>query len=150
MAKKEDKKDYMKLRATAEELFVGQGMSGREIADLLNVSEVTVSNWRKGREGEKTWDDKRKELQMSPVRIKEKLLDEAKKIADGEPSTIDADKLSKIVAAIDRLDKKISIRIIADVLKECDNWLVETDPSQALLLSKYHKQFLQYRISLEV
>lgn len=98
MAKKEDKKDYMKLRATAEELFVGQGMSGREIADLLNVSEVTVSNWRKGREGEKTWDDKRKELQMSPVRIKEKLLDEAKKIADGEPSTIDADKLSKIVA----------------------------------------------------
>ena len=150
MAKKEDKKDYMKLRATAEELFVGQGMSGREIADLLNVSEVTVSNWRKGREGEKTWDDKRKELQMSPVRIKEKLLDEAKKIADGEPSTSDADKLSKIVAAIDRLDKKISIRIIADVLKECDNWLVETDPSQALLLSKYHKQFLQYRISLEV
>lgn len=150
MAKKEDKKDYMKLRATAEELFVGQGMSGREIADLLNVSEVTVSNWRKGREGEKTWDDKRKELQMSPVRIKEKLLDEAKKIADGEPSTIDADKLSKIVAAIDRLDKKISIRIIADVLKECDNWLVETDPSQTLLLSKYHKQFLQYRISLEV
>nr|DAY65681.1 MAG TPA: Protein of unknown function (DUF1804) [Caudoviricetes sp.] len=150
MAKKEDKKDYTKLRVTAEELFVGQGMSGREIADLLNVSEVTVSNWRKGREGEKTWDDKRKELQMSPVRIKEKLLDEAKKIADGEPSTIDADKLSKIVAAIDRLDKKISIRIIADVLKECDNWLVETDPSQALLLSKYHKQFLQYRISLEV
>lgn len=150
MAKKEDKKDYTKLRATAEELFVGQGMSGREIADLLSVSEVTVSNWRKGREGEKAWDDKRKELQMSPIRIKEKLLNEAKRIADGEPSTIDADKLSKIVAAIDRLDKKISIRIIADVLKECDNWLAEIDPSQALLLSKYHKQFLQYRISLEV
>lgn len=147
MAKKEaEKRDYTRLRERAEEFAVGQGMSGRDIAELLSVSEVTVSKWRK----EGNWENKKKEIDLSPIRIKQKLLSEAQKIANGESSDIEADKLSKIVAAIDRLDKKISIRLIADVFREFDNWLSEIEPVRAVEFTKYHKLFLQYRISLEV
>ena len=138
-----------KKREIAEDMYIRLGMTGREIADSLSVTEQTVSRWKKGRDGEKSWDDRKTESQLTPLKIKELLLKEAEKIAKGEESTIQADKLSKIMSAIDQLDKKINVRTAMDVFKEFDLWMSEQDPGTAILFTKYHKLFLQYRISLE-
>ena len=138
-----------KKREIAEDMFIRLGLTGREIAENLSVTEQTVSRWKKGREGEPSWDERKNEAQLTPLRIKEILLKEAHKIAKGEESAIKADQLSKIMSAIDQLDKKINVRTVMDVFCEFDNWMTEQDPAIAIQFTKFHKLFLQYRISLE-
>lgn len=95
-----------KKRGIAEDMYIRLGLTGREIAENLGVTEQTVSRWKKGREGERSWDDRRTESSLTPLKIKETLLKEAEKLARGEESGVKADQLSKIMAAIDQLDKK--------------------------------------------
>lgn len=134
-----------KKKEIAEDLFMSSNLTGKSIAEQLIISENTLSKWR--REGR--WEERKQELQVSPLKIKELLLKEASKIANGEKTTIEADKLSKIVSAIDRLDKRISIRIVVDVLVELDNWLAKVDPEKAVESTKHHKQFILHRIKME-
>lgn len=138
-----------KKREIAEDMYIRLGMNGREIAEQLNVTEQTVSRWKKGRDGEKSWDDRKTEASLTPVKIKELLLQEAYKVAKGEASTINSDQISKLMAAIDRLDKKINVRTVMDVFREFDNWMAEQEPATAILFTRFHKLFLQYRISME-
>lgn len=138
-----------KKREIAEDMYIRLGMNGREIAEQLNVTEQTVSRWKKGRDGEKSWDDRKTEASLTPVKIKELLLQEAYKVAKGEASTINSDQISKLMAAIDRLDKKINTRTVMDVFREFDNWMAEQEPATAILFTRFHKLFLQYRISIE-
>lgn len=138
-----------KKRGIAEDMYIRLGLTGREIAENLGVTEQTVSRWKKGREGEKSWDDRKTESCLTPLKIKELLLKEAEKLARGEESTVKADQLSKIMSAIDQLDKKINVRTVMDVFREFDNWMAEQEPTTAVQFTRFHKLFLQYRISLE-
>lgn len=138
-----------KKREIAEDMYIRLSLTGREIAENLGVTEQTVSRWKKGREGEKSWDDRKTQAQLTPLKIKELLLKEAEKLAKGEESNVKADQLSKIMSAIDQLDKKINVRTVMDVFREFDNWMAEQDPATAILFTKWHKPFLQYRVSLE-
>ena len=67
----------------------------------------------------------------------------------GQESNVKADQLSKIMSAIDQLDKKINVRTVMDVFREFDNWMAEQEPAQAIQFTRWHKLFLQYRITLE-
>ena len=126
-----------KKREIAEDMYIRLGLTGREIAENLGVTEQTVSRWKKGREGEKSWDDRKTEAQLTPLKIK------------GEESLVKADQLSKIMAAIDQLDKKINVRTVMDVFREFDIWMSEQEPATAIQFTRWHKLFLQYRVSLE-
>lgn len=138
-----------KKREIAEDMYIRLGLTGREIAENLGVTEQTVSRWKKGREGEPSWDERKNETQLTPLKIKELLMGEAYKVAKGETSTINSDQISKLMAAIDRLDKKINVRTVMDVFREFDNWMAEQEPAVAIQFTRFHKLFLQYRISLE-
>lgn len=143
------KRNLEQLRQSAEDFYIRLGMTGKEITELLGISEQTVSKWKKGRDGETTWDNRKAEMQLTPVKVKEILLQEAMKVAKGENCTVDADKLSKMVSAIEKLDRKINVRIIIDVFREFDNYMAEVEPKMAVNFTKYHKMFLQHRIALE-
>lgn len=136
-------------KVMAERMFVEDGMTAKAIAEQLEVSEQTLSKWRKGKEGEKSWDDKRAEMLASPHKIKEILLKELILVAGGGKSLVDADALAKINKVIESLSDKISVQVVFSVFKEFDNWMADQDPKTAILFTEWHKQFLLYKINLE-
>lgn len=134
-----------KLAAYAEHLFINEGWTQKAIAEYLEVSEVTLSNWkRKG-----LWEEKRARILAAPHTIKTILLGQLEKVSKGEESNVDADALSKIAKAIDTLDDKISIQVITSVFKEFDLWMVDQDPTQALKFTEFHRKFLLYKINID-
>ena len=136
-------------KVMAERMFVEDGMTAKAIAEQLDVSEQTLSKWRKGKEGEKSWDDKRAQMLASPHKIKEILFKELMLVAGGEKSAVDADALAKINKVIETLSDSTSVQIVFSVFKEFDNWMADQDPKTAVLFTEWHKQFLLYKINLE-
>ena len=136
-------------KVMAERMFVEDGMTAKAIAQQLDVSEQTLSKWRKGKEGEKSWDDKRAEMLASPHKIREILIRELMIVAGGEKSMVDADALAKINKVIETLSDKISTQVVFSVFKEFDNWMADQDPKTAILFTEYHKQFILYKINQE-
>ncbi len=139
-----------KKRELAERMFIEEGMTGKAIAEELEVSEVTVSNWRKGRDGEKDWDERRAEVLSAPHKIKEILLKQLKLVAEGEKATIDADALIKISKVIETVSGKISTQVVFTVFKEFDNWMASQDPQMAMKFLEYHKLFIHHKASTEL
>ena len=136
-------------KVMAERMFVEDGMTAKAIAEQLDVSEQTLSKWRKGKEGEKAWDDKRAQMLASPHKIKEILIKELMLVAGGEKSSVDADALAKINKVIETLSDTISVQIVFSVFKEFDNWMADQDPKTAVLFTQYHKQFILFKINQE-
>lgn len=143
------KAELERLRDLAEDMYIRQGKTGREIADLLDISEQTISGWKKGREGEKSWDDRKRDAQLTPIKLKETLMDEADWIAKGNKPRIDADALSKVMKGIFGLDKTVNPRVVMSVFQGFDNYMAEINPEKAVEFTDYHKLYLQYIISLE-
>lgn len=147
--KQRTKAELERLREIAEDYYIRLNKTGREIAELLDLSEQTVSTWKKGRTGEKSWDDRKTELQLTPVKLKELLMQEAHKIVKGEKSEVNADQLSKFMAAIDKLDKSVNPRIAMSVLQMRDNFISEIAPERVIEDLEYNKLFLQHLIALD-
>ncbi|WP_268848138.1 transposase [Flavobacterium aestivum] len=132
-------------KVMAERMFVEDGMTAKAIAEQLDVSEQTLSKWRKdGR-----WEDKRAEMLASPHKIREILIKELKTVATGGVSLIDADALAKINKVIETLSSSTSTQIVFSVFKEFDNWMADQDPKTAVLFTEYHKQFILFKINQE-
>ncbi|GHV13611.1 hypothetical protein FACS1894169_00990 [Bacteroidia bacterium] len=145
MQKKRTKSELDRLREIAEESFIILGKTGREIAELHDISEQTVSNWRKAG----NWDDRKRDMQLTPVKLKETLMREANNIAEGNEPKIKADSLSKIMAAITALEKSVNPRTVMSVFQMFDNFMADTNPAKAVEFTEYHKMFLQHLIALE-
>lgn len=140
-----ERRDYESIKSTAEGLFVEQGLSGREIANALNVTEVTISRWKT----EGGWEDKRDFIKLTPTRIRAKLWEEADRVMRGEESTIKADAVVKLIAAADRLATKITPAITYTVLAASCTHAATIDPKFAVQMAKYHRIYLQHVIKSE-
>lgn len=146
MAKgKEEKRNYDRLRAIAEGMYIEQDMDGREIAATLEVSEVTVSRWKT--DGD--WESKKKFIKLTPARLRARLLEEAEKVIDGKESNVKADVVTKLLAGADRLASKVTPDVVHSVLKECCSHIATIDPKAAIQMARYHRIFLQYKIESE-
>ena len=140
--------------AHAEMLYCEKKWSPEAIANELGRDIKTVYAWRdKGK-----WEVTRELFDTGPVQLKKLLLTEAVRIAKGEArlnengevvKALDADSLSKVMKAYDYMSKKAGPEIVRDVFIEFDNFIVTIDPKIATEFTKYHKMFLQHRISLE-
>jgi len=138
------KKD--KLQEWAAHLYINEGYTQKAIADYIDVSEVTISKWKK----DNGWEAERKANLASPRKIKAILLTELEKITNGEGSDIDSDALSKIAKVIRELGGgKVSIEAIHQVLKELDSFMLEQNPKLALECIKLHRKFLMHKIEVD-
>lgn len=137
---------YSKKRQKAEEWYIEHfEATQKEIATLFNVTEKTIGNWKE----KYGWEKKRLDYHSSPVRIKELLQQELMRIAQGEPAKLNADSVSKLMSALDKLDKKADPIVVQKILKDLDNFISESDPEFAIRCTEFHRQFLIHRINLE-
>jgi len=129
-----------KKKELAEELYISDTMNAKQIALHIDISEVTLSKWKK----EGRWEERKKELALRPLKLKELLINEATKVASGEVSNINADALSKLISAIDKLDKKVALPVIIDICKEIDNYVSKHDPQTAVIFTEWHSKFIRH------
>lgn len=138
----------------AESLYCEKKWTPEAIAEALDRDIKTVYAWR----DKNNWEDLRELFDTGPTQLKQILLKEAVRIARGEKRKddegnivpgIDADSLSKVMKAYDYMSKKASPEVIRDVLMELDSFMVTVDPKKAAEFTRYHKMFLQHKISQE-
>ncbi len=135
------------IRQRAEDWYVEDiNCTQAEVAEKFNVTPKTVGEWVK----KYGWEAKRLEYHSSPVKIKQLLQQELMSIAQGNPAKLNADAISKLNAALDRLDKKLDPFVVKRVLVELDNYISQDDPKFAAKCTTYHKAYLQHRINLEI
>lgn len=135
-----------RIREICKVFFVeNMDVTQREVAETYGVTEKTVSGWANADK----WEDARREHHSSPYEIKKILQQEALSVAQGNTPTFKPDDMSKLMAALDRCDKKLDPTIVARLLKDLDNFISKINPAFAAECTTYHKQFLQHRISLE-
>lgn len=137
------RKDSVRLKAEAY-YIENIDATNKEIAELFKVTEKTIGSWVTKYD----WENKRWNFNASPTFIKQKLQQEALHIVNGGKSNFSADTIAKIMAAIDKVDKSADPVIIHNILKDLDMFISEIDPAFATECTKYHKQFLQHRISI--
>ena len=134
-----------KKKEIAERLFIEDGYNAKTISEDLQVTQKTVGNWRKAGD----WDNRRNENLAAPHKIREILLQELKKVANGEASKVDADALAKINRVIGDVSGKISVQVVHSVFKEFDNWMADNDPELAVAFLKWHKAFIIHKATME-
>lgn len=138
------------LRAMAERMFVEEGMTAKSIAAALEITEQTVGRWRKGIQGDISWDDKRTQFLSAPHNIKKVLMSELTHLSKGGDATLDVKAISDITKVISTLSDKANTQIVFTVFKEFDNWMAEQDPELAIQFLEWHKLFLLHKAQNEV
>jgi transposase len=135
------------IRQKAEDWFIeNSDCTQAEIAEQFSVSTQTVNKWYQ----KYNWEDQRRDYHSSPIKIKQLLQQELLAVAQGKEAKLNADAISKLNVAIDRLDKKLDAFVVKRVLVELDNFISQIDPKFAAQCTPFHKQYLQHRINLEI
>lgn len=128
------------------------GMEQTEIADQLGVSRVTVSKWCTS-EG---WKEARAAKNISRPELVNKLLLSINDLIEsvkksGDPTLIGslADKLCKLSATIEKLDKKANVIDAIEVFMAFNRWIQdqasydpEITPELIKAINKYQNKFL--------
>lgn len=138
----------------AETLFCEKKWTPEAIAEALERDIKTIYAWR----DKYLWEETKDLFDTGPTELKKILLKEAVRIAKGESRKdedgnivkgLDADALSKVMKAYDYMSQKAGPSVCRDILVELDNWLSMQDPKLAAEMTKWHKQFLIFKIQQE-
>lgn len=133
------------------------GMDQQEIAERLGVSRVTISNWCT-KEG---WKEARAAKNITRPELVNKLLLTIDQLItsvnqSNNPDMIAglADKLSKLSAVVEKLDKKANVVDAVEVFMAFNKWLQynsefdpEITPELIKTINKYQNQFLMEKMA---
>lgn len=133
------------------------GMEQQEIAERLGVSRVTISNWCT-KEG---WKEARAAKNITRPELVNKLLLTIDQLIENvnksnDPTLIGslADKLSKLSAVVEKLDKKANVVDAIEVFMAFNKWLQynaefdpEITPELIKAINKYQNKFLMEKMS---
>ena len=144
--------DNAQKKEWAKTLFLKESLSQKEIATRVGVSNQTICKWV----AEGNWE----KLKVSISLTKEEQLKqfynqiaELNKViserASGErfPSSTEADTISKLATAINKIEVETSITEIIDVSIQMLEWLKEVDFSKAKELSNLFDQFIKEKLN---
>lgn len=133
------------------------GMEQQEIAERLGVSRVTISNWS-NKEG---WKEARAAKNITRPELVNKLLLTIDQLITSvnqsdDPTLIGslADKLSKLSAVVEKLDRKANVVDAVEVFMAFNKWLQynsefdpEITPELMKAINKYQNQFLMEKMA---
>ncbi len=151
------KKDYASKRELAK-LYYLQGDTQKSIAAKVNVSEVTVGNWVEKygwRELRAGINVTRPEIVNKNLMLISKLLDRLN-AEDVELANIGkiVDQISKLAAAIERIDKKANVIDAIEVFTALNRWLEarmqydkEVTPELIKTINKYQDLYISEQIT---
>lgn len=149
------RKDTEQKKSLGRSLYLS-GMEQTEIADQLGVSRVTISKWCTA-EG---WKEARAAKNISRPELVNKLLLTIDAMIENvnkskDPTLIGslADKLSKLSATIEKLDKKANVIDAIEVFMAFNRWIQdqasfdpEITPELIKAINKYQNKFLMERM----
>jgi putative ATPase subunit of terminase (gpP-like) len=149
------RKDTEQKKSLGRSLYLS-GMEQTEIADKLGVSRVTISKWCTS-EG---WKEARAAKNISRPELVNKLLLTIDAMIENvnkskDPTLIGAlaDKLSKLSATIEKLDKKANVIDAIEVFMAFNRWIQdqasfdpEITPELIKAINKYQNKFLMERM----
>ena len=153
---KKTRADIERLKSVARQLYLS-GMELQEIAEKVNVSRVTLSRWVK----EGGWKEARAAKNVTRPELVNKLLLAIDNLItqvneSGDPNAIGtlADKLSKLSATIEKLDKKANVVDAIEVFMAFNRWIQdqasydpEITPELIKAINKYQNKFLMERMA---
>ena len=148
-------KETEKKKSLARSLYLS-GMEQNEIADKVDVSRITISRWA-NTEG---WKEARAAKNISRPELVNKLLVTIDGLIENvnksdDPALIGslADKLSKLSATIEKLDKKANVIDAIEVFMAFNRWIQdqasydpEITPELIKAMNKYQNKFLMERM----
>ncbi|HLO59049.1 MAG TPA: hypothetical protein VK179_09925 [Bacteroidales bacterium] len=142
-------KTKQELEAAREIAFMlyMSSVTSKEIADRVGVSEQSVSKWV----NDGLWKEKRAAKTITRQELINKTLNQINDLlSDKDAMTQDsgvADKLSKLVAIIEKLDKKNSPVQVMDVFIDFVQWLQKQSITDKLVTVDLIKQINRYQDS---
>ena len=150
-----NRKDKKQKKNIGRSLYLS-GMEQTEIAEQIGVSRVTVSRWCTS-EG---WKEARAAKNISRPELVNKLLLTIDGLIESvnkskDPTLIGslADKLSKLSATIEKLDKKANVVDAIEVFMAFNRWIrdqasydPEITPELIKAINKYQNKFLMERM----
>lgn len=150
------KKEIETKKTLARSLYLS-GMELGEIADQVDISRQSVSRWC----ADGGWKEARAAKNISRPELVNKLLLAIDNLiaqvnASGDPEAIGtlADKLSKLSATIEKLDKKANVVDAIEVFMAFNRWIQDRasydpdiTPELVKAINKYQNQFLMEKMS---
>lgn len=148
-------KETEKKKSLARSLYLA-GMEQNEIAEKVEVSRITISRWVNN-EG---WKEARAAKNISRPELVNKLLLTIDGMIENvnksnDPTLVGslADKLSKLSATIEKLDKKANVIDAIEVFMAFNRWIQdqasydpEITPELIKAINKYQNKFLMERM----
>ena len=137
----QDKRDHAKL------LFIHEQLNQKEIAVRIKVSEVTISKWANA----DSWDGLRVSITITKEEqlknLYRQLAEMNKAIAERDDkkyaSSGEADAISKLATAIDKMESDVGIADIVSVAKKFLTWLRKFDLSKAQEMTPLFDAFVK-------
>jgi len=137
----QDKRDHAKL------LFIHEQLNQKEIAARIKVSEVTISKWANA----DSWDGLRVSITITKEEqlknLYRQLAEMNKAIAERDEkkyaSSSEADAISKLATAIDKMESDVGIADIVSVAKKFLTWLRKFDLSKAQEMTPLFDAFVK-------
>lgn len=125
------------LKQLAQTWFMNTDKSQKEIADIIGVSEVTLSAWA----GDGRWAELKAFENASRGGAVRNILKQI--FQESQSDKCDADKIAKLSSALERLEqKKITVPNIINIFMDFGKWLYPKNAQMAKDLTKLMNEFV--------
>lgn len=133
MSRKNDKKQQRAL-----DLFLYTDKTQKEIAEILDVSEKTISVWA----ASENWDELKGASSVTSAKIVSKLYKKLDELADAD--RLDTDALIKTARTIEALtDNRVTISQFINAFKEFTSYLFTKDSELAKKVNNHQMDFIR-------
>jgi DNA-binding XRE family transcriptional regulator len=137
------KTDYEVLKQKAEALFMDTKLTQKQIAQIIGVSEKTLTNW--ANDGDISWEELRKLKSVGRPQALKKLYKKLSDLADSDAPN-SADGIVKVMSAIrDLSDRRQTLPDTINTMMNFTEFLMSKDLDLAQKINKYQKEFIEVK-----